>query len=264
MQAANVEYHPRPWKTKDGREPGPGFTRTRLDQLQTYRSDCVRAVSDCPNPVHVVSASLGRALELPCRSRACVHCYTRYWLPRTKARMMSGLRGKRRDGDLLLATFTAPGAKVLSSQADITVWNRTAQERLRLVLAAIRHRYPGVAYFKVSEYQERGALHFHVALRRIRFIPHAWLSAVSEAHGFGFCWLSAQPTERRGGVVRYLVKYLTKQAIGMSPKGARVFSMTRDWCLNWLPEREHRSSDWEYCGSGLEAFSRLYPQEGVL
>lgn len=259
MQAAQVDYHRSASRTTAGQLPGSVLTRTRLEQLQTYRSDCVRAVSDCPRPVHVVSVSRQQSLELPCRSRSCGYCYQRYWLPRVTARIMSGLRGKRRDGDVLMLTVTGPGEDEIWDAERARGWNETAQSRFRLVLAAVQHRFGRLPYFRVIEFQKRGVIHYHVALRRIRFIPHAWMTRICAEHGFGFCWLSAERAEKRGAPSRYLTKYLSSLYLRDLASGVHVYSMSRSWCIDWRPDiKRSERSDWAFVMSALDAFEGLY------
>lgn len=260
MQVAELGYQPSSAPASAPAAPAPRLIHTRIEQLQTFRADSVRELTHCPDPVRVVSKELGRMLLLACKRRTCEHCYHRYWLPRVRARMMSGLRGKGKAGDIVLVTVTGPGAHTLSTDEEIRAWNRGSSTRLRLVLAAIRHRFPGCTYFRVGEYQRRGVLHYHICVRGLRFIPHGWLTEVCTAHGFGYCWVSPQPARDNGAVAKYLTKYLTKNAMPTHAKGSKVYTMGRDWCLNWQPAWESGfRRKWVYASSDLNGFTLLFP-----
>jgi len=60
-------------------------------------------------------------------------------------------------------------------------------------------------YVSIPEWQERGAVHYHVALFNMPFVPH---KALTEIWGHGHIWLTR--TDRTRSVGRYLTKYMTK------------------------------------------------------
>jgi hypothetical protein len=60
-------------------------------------------------------------------------------------------------------------------------------------------------YVAIPEWQERGAVHYHVALFNMPFVAH---SKLTDIWGEGYIWLTR--TDRTRSVGRYLTKYMTK------------------------------------------------------
>lgn len=64
------------------------------------------------------------------------------------------------------------------------------------------------AYLKtltIPEWQERGAVHYHMALFNMPYVPHARLQ---DMWGEGYIWLTR--SDRVRGIGRYMTKYMTK------------------------------------------------------
>lgn len=100
-------------------------------------------------------------------------------------------------------------------------WSRFLQELSRFVGAdrvtyddaGRRHRRQGLVYFRASEVQRRGALHFHVLMRRRDGAPLAItvrdLRRLAVKHGFGHA-VDVQAVQP--GHASYVAKYVAKAA----------------------------------------------------
>lgn len=233
------------------------FTRSRLEQFNRYKNQRVDASEGCPTPVVLVDRLPGPSpcvLLVRCKRRRCPACGPSYWLPLTKAKLLSGL--PRADGVAAVGvTLTAPGDPL-----DIDEWNQRSGacwNRLRL---ALRRRYPSAEFYRVIEFQQRGAIHLHVIVRGVKFIPHGMLKGLAVAAGFGpVCWLT--PYHQRGAIVRYLSKYLLKDT-DLVPGGFRVFSESRGWRLDWnrpvVFENSPGPGRWLHVSCEERAFVALY------
>lgn len=219
----------------------------------------------CARPVTLYGHRSQRGIYLPCGSRRCPSCGPLIWMKRTRAKLLSGLP-REKGVDAVLATLTAPGWP--AGSPELEVWNEGASEcwnRLRLSLSRL---YAGarLEYFRVGEYQKRGAKHFHVVIRGVRFVPHEVLERLAVRAGFGpICWVS--PVRHRGGVAKYLSKYLLKE-VDKWPAGARVFTESRAWRQDWVPQELYRRPKdpqevWSYFRSPAELFGYLNPKSRV-
>ncbi|MBP1154850.1 MULTISPECIES: hypothetical protein [unclassified Paenibacillus] len=83
---------------------------------------------------------------------------------------------------------------------------RAADHEFRKFMKRLQRRYSEFKYIAVREFQDRGAIHYHLAVNS--FIPQRLLS---ELWGQGFVWI-----EKKKGkddrLANYLVKYITKHA----------------------------------------------------
>jgi hypothetical protein len=73
-------------------------------------------------------------------------------------------------------------------------------------------------YVAVPEWQERGAVHYHVALFNMPFVEH---KVLTETWGQGFLWLTR--TDRTRSVGRYMTKYMTKGFNDVRLKGHKRY-----------------------------------------
>lgn len=77
----------------------------------------------------------------------------------------------------------------------------------------VRRRVRGLTYFKAAEVQRRGALHFHVMVKRLDGAPGrlstSLLRRVAVAHGFGH---SVDVQRLEPGHAQYVAKYVAKAA----------------------------------------------------
>jgi hypothetical protein len=102
-----------------------------------------------------------------------------------------------------------------------TRWNRFVQELSRFVGADVvtydaqgkRHRVQGLSYFRGAEVQRRGALHYHVLLRRRDGAPLAIRTRdfrrIAVSHGFGH---SVDVQAMQPDHAAYVAKYVAKSA----------------------------------------------------
>jgi hypothetical protein len=141
----------------------------------------------------------------------------------------------------LFLTVTAPGAAVHHIRpgvvcrctpeggVDLATWNPSAGKRFNRLLrdlsrfvganvvtydtAGKRHEVQGLAYFKGAEVQRRGALHFHILVRRLDGAPLAITATdfrrLAVAHGFGHS-VDVQPLTAQHAA--YVSKYVAKSA----------------------------------------------------
>lgn len=114
----------------------------------------------------------------------------------------------------------------LTFQRDVTDLGE-AQACLRKVLERVRRRHPDIKLVGVWERQKRGVWHSHWVASS--FVDVNWLRSIAVACGFGPQMLLQQinpvPGFRAAGVeptVRYLCKYLSKDIVADTPKGARL------------------------------------------
>jgi hypothetical protein len=170
----------------------------------------------------------GTSLTLPCKGRRCEECGPRYWKPRVKAVLASGLRG-RADGALFV-TLTAPGiAGGLVDAASIEAWNDIGSKCWNHFFTILRRAFPAatIEYFRVGELQKRGAIHYHVLATGAGFIPHDVLQRLAVRAGFGPVCDVGRLRSAAGGV-SYASKYVLKDVEGW-PAGRRVWSCSAGW-----------------------------------
>ena len=134
---------------------------------------------------------------------------------------------------MLTLTF---GPNVQDRKVALASWSRF----IRLMKA----RYPSWKYVAVMELQQRGAIHFHVAVRGfqpINYIRSVW--RVASAENYGQPHIGKPHSSGRVGLAAYLGKYLSK-AFGWIPKFARRFFASKDrerpvidrWWINYVTD----------------------------
>lgn len=205
-------------------------------------------------------------LLVRCKRRLCSVCGPSYWLPLTKAKLLSGL--PQVDGIKAVGmTLTAPGGDL-----DVDSWNLQSGACWNRLRTAVRRVYPAAEFFRVIEFQKRGVIHLHVIVRGVSFIPHGLLKSLAVRAGFGpVVWLTRY--HQRGAVAKYLAKYFLKD-VDKTPGGLHVFSESRGWRLDWnrrSPERlaveemvremrRQAGAGWIFAGTEARAFTLLNPR----
>lgn len=232
-------------------EHRPSFGGQALDgeRLKNCDRPKVMVCSECGDRLYLVRC--GTANERACSP--CANTYRR----RVSVVGQSGFFIARK-GDMLFMTFTAPGNRAHGRRGfvcpctpaggvDLGKWNGEAVHRWNRLQQAIERKW-GVefSYFKASEVQERGALHFHVLARMSKqvVIRESALRALAIRHGFGHS-IDLQVKSGDGrSVGRYLAKYVSKAATERrsvpyvhrktgerGPGRWRTWTASRDWGL---------------------------------
>jgi hypothetical protein len=177
-----------------------------------------------------------------------------HWKRRELARFLAGLVG---GGVYTMFTLTAPGGDL-----DCDEWNADAARRwngFRIAItrlaesAAVRRtrslpsarRSP--PFWKVGEFQQRGALHFHGLFRGLPFVHVELVRASAVRAGFG-PRLEWHAPHNLAGLGRYYSKYVLKD-VEQWPRGHRVVTCSRDWAVGWKG-RSGGSGDWVRVGRG--------------
>jgi hypothetical protein len=101
-------------------------------------------------------------------------------------------------------------------------------------MTLLRQRFTGarLEFFRVAEVQERGVIHYHVAVRGASFLPVEQLQKMATAAGFGYVWVTAP--RKVAYPARYMAKYLLKD-VEKLPAGIRVWSCSAGWKVRWRP-----------------------------
>ncbi len=190
----------------------------------------------------------GRRVDLCCGGRRCRHCGPVHWKRRALARFLSGLL----EGEAFtMFTLTAPGGDL-----DCEAWNLDGSRRWDRFRRSVtdlacsvarpsadssqaRRRSP--AFWKVGEFQQRGALHFHGLFRGLPFVPIELVRAAAVRAGFGprLEWHAPRDV---AGLGRYYSKYVLKD-VEQWPRGHRVVTYSRDWSEGWKG-RAGGSGEW--------------------
>ena len=182
----------------------------------------------CTRRVYLKCLLCGFRMERDCRTSRrsrCEPCATKY-RRRVRRVAASGL-----DSVLLLPnqvhflTFTAPGNDVhfIRGQVvcpctppggvDLRVWNGRAAKQFNRLKQDLERKY-GVRFehFRAVECQERGALHYHVAVRSTQpvLIKKSKVRALAIKHGFGHEVDVQAVTDER--CASYMSKYVSKSS----------------------------------------------------
>lgn len=212
---------------------------------------------DCDRPVWLRCNDCGYLIVARCKSKnvnACEPCANTY---RNQVRWRAG-DGLVKRGQLVVVTFTAPGADVLPwdtskcnhvasiecsgkigcrvKAAAASEWNATAAERWNHLLQDLRRLYGDLEYFRAVEVQTRGVLHFHIPIRAAS--TSVWheseVRRLALKHGFGSqVKLDVRPhLDKLGGyVAKYVSKSVSERQRAPMPEGRtwRVYSASRNW-----------------------------------
>lgn len=153
---------------------------------------------------------------------------------------------------LRVFTLTAPGRV-----EDIAQWNLTSTERFSAFLEELRRTFVGktIDYWKVTEYQRRGLIHFHGIIAGLAWVDLDWLKRLAVKHGFGPRLEFHAPT---GGLKRlcgYYTKYVLKNATTEVPEHAplrlHVVTSSHGWAPDWRHRRPRTTAaEWAWVPEG--------------
>lgn len=186
----------------------------------------------------MVNRVTGELITVPCKSWRCPQCSVSNRRAFRK-RLRLGLRGSpvlSHATPKLLTLTSLPSEEPVRSRQLLS--RRFAELRRRLESAL-----PGcqVEYAGAVELTRRGAVHFHVVLRGVPFMPQPVWSRLAERVGFGP--VVDIRRVRSDGVGEYLSKdlggYLSKDlgARYSWPPHFRRVRFSRDWAPEWVPRR---------------------------
>ncbi len=196
-----------------------------LDRKRTSPPTCVR--------VRLANTSTGELIGVWCKSWYCDICAPRR-LRQARRHIGLGLEedaGAERPKFLTLTS--RPGEMPHVSTSLLT--DRFANLRRHL-----QRSFRGVTidYAGVPERTQAGALHHHVILRGVPYMPQAVWSRLAERFGFGrIVWITAVVGER--GMTKYLTKslggYMTKDLSRHRwPPGFHRLRFSQGWALGWV------------------------------
>lgn len=196
-------------------------------------------VPGCEDPLRLVCPRCMEGRGIRCgtsRASRCEPCAATYRqrvaVVAESGHKVLGVRG-------LFITLTAPGTSAHyhadgrrcrctpEGGVDLATWNASASARFNRFVQELsrkmgadiitfgddgkRRRVRGLTYFKAAEVQRRGALHFHVMLKRLDGAPGrlsaSLLRRVAVAHGFGH---SVDVQRLEPGHAQYVAKYVAK------------------------------------------------------
>ncbi len=213
--------------------------------LYTLIADA-RVPAQCFRRHSFYSVEDGRRIDLCCGGRRCRHCGPVHWKRRAVALFLSGLVDGER---FTMFTLTAPGGDL-----DCEEWNLGASRRWHRFRGAISDLVPDTlpysarddrrrspAFWKVGEFQRRGAIHFHGLFRGLPFLPVEVVRAAAVRAGFG-PRLEWHAPHSLPGLGRYYSKYVLKD-VEQWPRGHRVVTYSRDWAEGWKG-RSESSGEW--------------------
>lgn len=187
---------------------------------------------DCDRPLSVVCRECDARDVMRCnnhRASKCEPCSARYRV-RVRRVAADGMRAVREvPGHQYLLTVTAPAVEEHlqwvpgwdrrserpvcgchgSAAGGIGLWNAGASACWNRLRTSLRRLAPGLEYFRATETQKRGGLHFHIPLWSPVPLSVVEVQALALRAGFG-CVVDLDPigdVERAAG---YVSKYVTK------------------------------------------------------
>lgn len=176
----------------------------------------------------------GEIRGLPCRSWRCERCsITNRRAFRKRLRL--GLTVPDGERPKLLTLTSPPGEDPAISRERLS--RRFEELRRRLARA-----FPGIVleYAGAVELTQRGAVHFHVILRGVPFMPQPVWSRLAARVGFGYV-LDIRQVASVDGMTGYLSKdlggYLSKDlgARRVWPSHFRRVRFSQAWAPEWVP-----------------------------
>jgi hypothetical protein len=190
----------------------------------------------CPTPVYLLHRTEKRLMVLPCKRRSCPVCGPGRWKPYQQAKYMSGVDDVPIE-QLKVLTLTAPGADELPDWRAIDAWNQGATDRWEKFIRLLSKEYPGaeIEYWRVWEYQRRGALHVHAILRGLRWIHLQALHRIAKQAGWGDRLRVENVRKECGGhrgLLGYMTKYLLK-GIDTWRVSRHMITCSRAWPRGW-------------------------------
>jgi len=103
-----------------------------------------------------------------------------------------------------------------------------ANNEFKKFIKRIKYRYGDFKYLAVVEFQERGAIHYHM-LSDFGYIEH---SDLDKLWGNGFVWINSLLTGNKGkpvdNVGAYIVKYMNKNNIDKRLMGKKAYFTSRN------------------------------------
>ncbi len=224
--ARQRRYLPPAARTRAKRRPTTSLRSPSLDKGWNNSARCDR--------VKVVNTETGELIGLPCKSWHCPRCSIsnrRAFQKRLRLGLSVSLIGT--EIPKLLTLTSVPGEWPWQSRQLLT-------RRFAEVCRRLERAFPGceLEYAGAVERTRRGAIHFHVVLRGVPYMPQSTWSRLVERCGFGP--VVDIRRVRTGEVGTYLSKdlggYLTKSVNTHSwPPHFRRIRFSRDWAPDWLP-----------------------------
>jgi hypothetical protein len=230
--------------------PPPRVPAPSLDRVPNNSAKCTR--------IRVVSTETGEVAGLRCGSWRCERCAVgnrRAFSKRLRLGLSVSLIGH--EIPKLLTLTSRPGE-------DPAVSRRLLSRRFANVRRHLERAFPGchVDYAGSVELTQRGAVHFHVVLRGVPFMPQSvWSRSVGR---LGFGPVVDIRRVQSGELGRYLSKslgtYLTKGAAGAWPAHFRRVRFSASWAPTWVSrsaKRDARGGDQR----GVWRFVRCSPYQ---
>jgi hypothetical protein len=214
----------------DGRRGrSEGFHRPLAPpSLDTYRNKSARC-----ERIRLLNRSTGEIVGVRCRSWKCPVCSVSNRRAFSK-RLRLGLSGSSSAGQVpkLLTLTSRSGENPAESR-------RRLSRRFASVRRHLERVFPGcqVEYAGAVELTQRGAVHFHVVLRGVPYLPQAVWSRVVSRYGFGP--VVDIRRVQSGELGRYLSKslgtYLTKSSgVDWWPPHFRRVRFSQRWAPEWV------------------------------
>lgn len=207
---------------------------------------------ECPKPVRLRRDD-GRYFCAPCARRRCVVCGPTVWIDRLSRQFFDGFKV---EGVPLSAyrrvTLTAPGFGSVNAEQRQRAWNLDAPRYRQRFFQLLRRRYEDspdrvapIEYWWVAELQERGAIHYHVVIRGLRWMSIGVLNEIGPQSGFGNAHLDAR---RAGGIDArstwlYYSKYVTDEVL-LWDRRARVSGCSAGWAPRYRRRQSKSSHNW--------------------
>jgi len=184
--------------------------------------------------------------RLKCKTWGCPECG-----PKKAIKLQKAIEEKAKEKDLTRLLTLTLDPKTIPPGVDRIKFIRNILRKFRVYL---KRKYgSNIAYISVIEYHKSGIPHLHILVNR--YIPQRWISKSWEALGGGRI-AHIERVADLGRVGRYVVKYMTKEAILSSPKGTRRYTTSRDIIL--FVKLKH--SGWWLT---LYSIERLYVEAGL-
>lgn len=122
----------------------------------------------------------------------------------TEYRAISGKRARDKIRRLACANFDTGSKFVTLTFADNVTDVKLANQHFKKFIQRMRYKYKGFKYIAVIEFQQRGAVHYHLMMD----LPYVDKAALQEIWGHGF--VKINKINHVDNVGAYLVKYLAK------------------------------------------------------
>lgn len=110
----------------------------------------------------------------------------------------------------------------LTFEKNITDLSYANSEFTKFIKRLSRKLHMSIEYIAVIEFQERGAIHYHL-LMNVPYIPNAELNSIW-SHGF----VKINKIDNVDNIGAYVTKYMTKDSIDERLKGRKCYFMSRN------------------------------------